>query len=75
MSVGASGHDGRVRHTEFWDRMDHALGHASARSWASLTGIAGLGGRTAQEALDAGVAPKEVWAEVHRFLGLPATLK
>lgn len=55
--------------------MDHALGVASARSWASLTVIAGLGDRTAQEALDAGIAPKEVWAEVHGFLGLPATMK
>lgn len=64
-----------MRHTEFWERMEHALGGASARSWATLTVISGLGGRTAQEALDAGVAPKEVWAEVHGFLGLPATLR
>lgn len=55
--------------------MDHVLGAASARSWASLTVIAGLGDRTTQEALDAGVPPKEVWLEVHRFLGLPATLR
>ena len=68
-------HDGRVRHTEFWERMDHALGQASAHSWATLTVLSGLGGRTAQEALDAGVAPKEVWAEVHAFLGLPPTMR
>lgn len=67
-------HDVPVRHTEFWERMDIALGGASARSWATLTVLSGLGGRTPQEALDSGIAPKEVWAEVHRFLGLPATL-
>lgn len=55
--------------------MDQALGQASARSWARLTVLSGLGGRTAEEALDAGVAPKEVWAEVHAFLGLPPTLR
>lgn len=70
-----AGHDGPVRHSEFWERMDQALGPASARSWASLTVLSDLGGRTTQEALDSGVPPKEVWGHVHRFLGLPATLK
>lgn len=62
-----------MRHTEFWERMDRALGPASARSWASLTVLSGLGGRTAQEALDAGVPPKEVWRVVWGFLELPAS--
>lgn len=61
-----------MRHTEFWDRMDAALGSAYSRSWASLYVIADLGGRTAQEALDAGVAPKEVWRAVWAVLELPA---
>jgi hypothetical protein len=30
-----------------------------------------LDGRTTQEALDAGVPPKQVWAAVHRQLELP----
>lgn len=61
-----------MRHTEFWERMDLALGSAYSRSWASLYVIADLGGRTAQEALDAGVAPKEVWRAVWAALELPA---
>lgn len=61
-----------MRHTEFWARMDDALGSAYARSWADSFVIGELGGRTAAEALAAGVAPKEVWAAVWRALELPA---
>lgn len=61
-----------MRHTEFWSRLDAALGPAYARSWASLYVIADLGGRTAQEAIDAGVSPKEVWRAVWEVLDLPA---
>ena len=60
-----------VRHTEFWARIEAALGAGYARHWASQTVIAGLGGRTPTEALDAGVTPKEVWAAVWRTLELP----
>ena len=60
-----------MRHTEFWNRLDHALGSASSRSWAELFVMNDLGGRTAIEALDAGIAPKEVWAVVWRTLELP----
>lgn len=62
-----------MRHTEFWDRLDHALGRASSRSWAELFVITELGSRTAVEALDAGVSPKQVWAAVWRALELPET--
>lgn len=62
-----------MRHTEFWVRLERALGRAYARSWASQFVMGDLGGRTAQEALDAGVAPKEVWAAVWRALELPGT--
>lgn len=61
-----------MRHTEFWDRMDAALGPAYSRSWAERFVMADLGGRTAQEALEAGVSPKEVWRAVHAALDLPA---
>ncbi|MSZ76828.1 MAG: DUF3046 domain-containing protein [Actinobacteria bacterium] len=60
-----------MRHTEFWDRLDHALGRASSRSWADLFVIGELGSRTVNEALDAGIAPKEVWAAVWKVLELP----
>ncbi|WP_028651881.1 DUF3046 domain-containing protein [Nocardioides halotolerans] len=61
-----------MRHTEFWERMEQALGPAYHRSWASQFVMAELGERTAQEALDAGVPPKQVWAAVWRALELPA---
>jgi hypothetical protein len=61
-----------VKHTEFWARMDDALGSGYARSWASMFVIADLGGRTATEALAAGVPPKEVWRAVWAVLELPA---
>ena len=61
-----------MRHTEFWSRMEDALGAGYARSWADMVVIADLGGRTASEALTAGVPPKEVWAAVWRVLELPS---
>jgi hypothetical protein len=62
-----------MRHTEFWERMDHALGPAYSRSWADMFVIGELGGRTASQALDAGVPPKEVWRAVWSVLELPAS--
>ena len=64
-----------MRLTDFWARMDDALGPAYARSWASMFVIGELGGRTVDEALAAGVFPKEVWAAVWRVLELPQTKK
>lgn len=60
-----------MRHTEFWNRLDAALGPAWAGTWAEMFVIGELGSRTAKEALDAGVPPKEVWAAVWATLGLP----
>lgn len=60
-----------MRHTEFWDRMKGALGEAYVGVWSDQFVMGDLGGRTAQEALDAGVPPKEVWAAVWKVLELP----
>ncbi len=60
-----------MRHTEFWARMDAALGPAYAHAWADQFVIAELGERTVSEALDAGEPPKRVWAAVWRALQLP----
>jgi Protein of unknown function (DUF3046) len=62
-----------MRHTEFWSRMEYALGPAYARSWAHQFVLTDLGERTVVEALDAGEPPKAVWAAVWRALGLPAS--
>jgi hypothetical protein len=60
-----------MRHSEFWERMDLHLGAGYARSWAASQTMADLGGRTASEALEAGVDPKVVWRAVHARLELP----
>jgi len=52
--------------------MEEALGGGYARVWASQFVMADLGGRTAQQALDAGVPPKTVWAAVWAALDLPS---
>lgn len=62
-----------MRHTEFWARMDEALGSGYARTWSREHVMADLGGRTVEQALDAGETPKTVWRAVWRTLGLPAS--
>ena len=62
-----------MRHTEFWARMEKALGSSYARVWSHEQVLADLGGRTVEQALDAGESPKTVWRAVWRTLGLPAT--
>lgn len=64
-----------MRHTEFWARMDEALGPAYARTWAESQVIGTLGGRTVVEALDAGHDPKAVWRAVWQVLELPPSLR
>ena len=61
-----------MRHTEFWARMDSALGPAYARSWAEQQTLAELDGRTVVEALEAGENLKYVWRAVWARLDLPA---
>lgn len=61
-----------MRHTEFWERMEQALGPTYARTWADSVVMAELGRRTANQALGDGVPPKQVWAAVWRQLELPA---
>ncbi len=65
--------DPTVRHTEFWRRMDAALGPAYARAWAEQFVLGELDGRTVAEALAAGESPKVVWAAVWQALQLPAS--
>lgn len=53
--------------------MDHHLGAGYARVWADQFVMSDLGGRTANEALDAGLEPKQVWRAVWAALELPAS--
>jgi len=64
-----------VRHTEFWARMHLALGETYAPVCASQQVIADLGGRTVDQALAAGVSPKQVWRAVADRLELPDSLR
>ena len=62
-----------MRHTEFWARMEDALGPAYARVWAEQQVLGTLGHRTVVEALAAGETPKRVWRAVWERLELPAS--
>ena len=59
-----------MRVTDFWERMEQALGVGYARSWASDVHLAALGGRTAQQALDDGLDTQVIWRAVHEALEL-----
>lgn len=64
-----------MRHTEFWNRMEAALGSGYARTWAHEHVMSGLDERTVNQALDQGEDPKLVWREVWKSLNLPASLR
>ena len=64
-----------MRFTEFWGRMEAALGSSYAAVWASQQVLADLGGRTVDQALAAGEPPKVVWRAVAERLELPETLR
>jgi hypothetical protein len=50
-----------MRHSEFWEAMDQTFGTLYAKSLAADLVIGKLGSRTASQALDDGVSPREVW--------------
>ncbi|BDM71814.1 hypothetical protein HEK616_53010 [Streptomyces nigrescens] len=57
--------------TVFWQRMADHFGAAYADSFARDHVMSGLGGRTVQEALDAGWSAKEVWRVVCAVMDVP----
>ena len=60
-----------VRLTEFWQRMDEQFGAAYAQSVAKDYVLAGLGGRTAAQALADGEDVKVIWRAICAALNLP----
>lgn len=62
-----------MRYTEFWARMDAALGAAYSRTWADTQVIGALAARTVNEALATGEDPKSVWRAVWAHLELPVS--
>lgn len=61
-----------MRLTIFWERMADHFGAGYAESFAKDHVMAELGGRTVNEALDAGWEAKDVWRAVCSAVGVPA---
>ncbi|MFN8159236.1 MAG: DUF3046 domain-containing protein [Candidatus Nanopelagicales bacterium] len=59
-----------MRLTDFWERMEAALGPTYARSWAHDHVLAELGGRTVDQSIDDGIETVTIWRAVHRELQL-----
>ncbi|MDR2255101.1 MAG: DUF3046 domain-containing protein [Arthrobacter sp.] len=60
-----------MRLSEFWRLMDGEFGSASGRHLAATMALTELGSRTADEALEAGENPREVWLAVCRAKEVP----
>ncbi|WP_394429694.1 DUF3046 domain-containing protein [Streptomyces sp. SGAir0957] len=61
-----------MRLTVFWQRMADHFGPGYADSFARDHVMTGLGGRTVNEALDAGWEAKDVWRVVCTAMDVPA---
>jgi len=64
-----------VRLTVFWDRMRAQFGERYAASVAKDYVLAGVGGRTVDQALADGVDPKIVWRAVCEAFDVPEKLR
>ncbi|MEU6644156.1 DUF3046 domain-containing protein [Saccharomonospora sp. NPDC046836] len=60
-----------MRITVFRRQMAEEFGAARAETLAKDHVLSGLGGRTIEEALTAGVSAKEIWQEVCAEFGIP----
>ncbi len=63
---------GRVRLSQFWTLMDEEFGAAYSRGLADRQVLGALSGRTAAEAIEAGVPPKQVWEAICEAMDVPA---
>jgi hypothetical protein len=64
-----------VRLTVFWERMREQFGDSYSRSVAKDFVLAGLGGRTVDQALADGVDAKTVWRAVCEAFDVPERLR
>ncbi len=64
-----------MRITVFWERMNQQFGEGYAESVAKDYVMAGLGGRTIEQALADGVAAKTVWQAVCGTFDVPQRLR
>ncbi len=64
-----------MRLSEFWERMRAQFGDTYASSVAKDHVLAGLGGRTVDQALADGVEAKTVWRAVIKEFDVPPSLR
>ncbi|NAZ74765.1 MULTISPECIES: DUF3046 domain-containing protein [Kineococcus] len=60
-----------MRVSEFWTLVEDEFGTAYGRSLAADQVLLALDDRTAQQALDAGVEPKEIWLALCEAMDVP----
>ncbi|GAA2203175.1 DUF3046 domain-containing protein [Sinomonas flava] len=60
-----------MRNSDFWRLMEDEFGSGYAYHLASSAVLAAVGGRTAEEALRAGVDPRDVWSAVCDLQDVP----
>ena len=61
-----------MRVSRFWTLVEDEFGAAYAHSLARSHVMSSLGGRTAVEALEAGIPPREVWLALCADMDVPA---
>jgi DUF3046 family protein len=64
-----------VRLTVFWERMNSQFGEQYAASVAQDYVLAGVGGRTVNQALADGIPVKSIWLAVCDAFDVPASLR
>jgi hypothetical protein len=69
--VGAVGTVVSVRQQEFWSRMERQFGPMRSQSVVRDHVFAPLGGRTAVEALEAGVPVRTIWLAICKEYDVP----
>ncbi|GAB2681305.1 DUF3046 domain-containing protein [Saccharopolyspora gloriosae] len=62
-----------MRHTDFRERMAEEFGRLRAEMLAEDHVMSELGGRTVDEALEAGFSPKQVWLALCNTFEVPAS--
>lgn len=60
-----------MRNREFWQLIDEVFGAAYGRTLAADQVLTALGDRTVDEAIEAGVEPREVWHALCDAMSVP----
>jgi hypothetical protein len=61
--------------SDFWILLDSVFGAASSRTLARRLVLTDLGDRTAMEALEAGVSPRDVWHALCDEMDVPESAR